>query len=87
MRRRRETSWLVFDAEAVTYVDSTGLEALAELVDELHRDEITLVVARLRTAMHEQFDLVGLSAKIGPEHFYPTVRAAVERSAQADRPR
>ena len=29
-------SWLVFDAEAVTHADSTGLRALQELVKELH---------------------------------------------------
>ena len=49
-------SWLVFDAEAVTHADSTGLEALEKLANDLRRDEITLVVARLRTRMQEQFD-------------------------------
>ena len=30
-------AWLVFDAEAVTHVDSTGLDALDQLVQELRR--------------------------------------------------
>ena len=71
-------SWLVFDAEAITHVDSTGLEALEELTKDLRRDEITLVVARLRTRMQEQFEHAGLTETIGPERFYPTVRAAVQ---------
>jgi high affinity sulfate transporter 1 len=71
-------SWLVFDAEAVTYADSTGLEALEQLTNDLRRDQITLVVARLRTRMEEQFELSSLTETIGPEHFYPTVHAAVE---------
>ncbi len=75
---RTPVSWLVFDAESVTHADSTGLEALEELTKDLRRDEITLVVARLRTRMQDQFELSGLTETIGPEHFYPTVHAAVQ---------
>ena len=60
-------SWLVFDAEEVTLADSTGLEALEKLTKDLRRDEITLVVARLRTRMEEQSERSGLSKTIGPE--------------------
>jgi high affinity sulfate transporter 1 len=74
-------SWLVFDAEAVTHADSTGLEALEELTKDLRRDEITLAVARLRTRMQEQFELSGLTETIGSQHFYPTVQAAVQAFA------
>jgi sulfate permease, SulP family len=81
---RTPVSWLVVDAEAVTHADSTGLEALAKLTKDLRRDEITLVVARLRTRMREQFELAGLTETIGSEHFHPTVRAAVEASARAE---
>ena len=45
---------------------------------DLQRDEITLVVARLRTHMEEQFELSGLTEVIGPEHFHPTVHGAVQ---------
>jgi anti-anti-sigma factor len=72
-----ETRVLVFDAEAMMHVDSTGLEALAELADDLEREGITLVVARVRRFMREQFDASGLSERIGPEHFYTSVRDAV----------
>ena len=46
-----ETSWLVFDAEAVSHVDSTGIEALGELARELRDEQVTLVVARLRSRL------------------------------------
>jgi sulfate permease, SulP family len=71
-------SWLVFDAEAVTHVDSTGLEALDRLAKDLRADDVALVVARLRTGMETQFELGGLTETIGRERFYPSVRAAVE---------
>jgi sulfate permease, SulP family len=72
------TSWLVLDAEAITHVDSTGLEALGELTTNLRREGITLVVARLRTRMEAQFEDAGLTTAIGRENFHPSVRAAVE---------
>jgi SulP family sulfate permease len=81
---RTPVSWLVFDAEAVTHADSTGLEALDDLANDLRRDEITLVVARLRTRMQEQFELAGLTETIGPQRFYPSVHAAVEAFARSE---
>jgi MFS superfamily sulfate permease-like transporter len=75
------TSRLVLDAEAITHVDSTGLDALDELTTNLRREGITLVVARLRTRMEAQFEEAGLTTAIGRESFYPSVRAAVEAYA------
>jgi SulP family sulfate permease len=84
---RSPVSWLVFDAEAVTHTDSTGLDALQGLTEDLHDNGVTLVVARLRTRMYEQFELSGLAATIGPERFYPTVHAAAEAYLQSTRAR
>ncbi|MGE5287531.1 MAG: SulP family inorganic anion transporter [Micromonosporaceae bacterium] len=72
-------SWLLFDAEAVTHVDSTGLEALTGLANDLRHEEITLVVARLRSRMQEQFQLAGVTKTIGSGNFYPSVHAAVDQ--------
>jgi SulP family sulfate permease len=74
---------LVFDAEAVTQADSTGLAALDQLTRDLERDEITLLVARLRTRMLEQFETAGLTDTIGRAHFYPTVDSAVAACKEA----
>ena len=46
---------------------------------------VTLVIARLRTRMEEQFEAAALMKVIGRERFYPTVRGAVvafERTRQ-----
>jgi sulfate permease, SulP family len=72
-----ETSWLVFDAEAVMHIDSTGMEALESLVRDLRRDGTLLVVARLRTRMRDEFEAAGLTDAIGPENFYASVEQAV----------
>ena len=72
-----ETSWFVFDAEAVNHIDSTGMEALLDLTRDLRREQITLVVARLRRRMLPDFETAGLTEAIGTEHFYPSVKLAV----------
>ena len=83
-----QTSWFVFDAEAVNHVDSTGMETLLDLTHDLRREHITLAVARLRSRIKPDFDVAGLTAAIGPEHFYPSVKLAVaafvDRSNAAD---
>ena len=73
-----ETEWVVFDAEAVNHIDATGMEALIDLTRDLRRDGISLVVARLRTRMKPDFDVSGLTDEVGPEHFYPSVKLAVD---------
>jgi sulfate permease, SulP family len=86
MRRMREavrgapttTHWLVLDAECIAQIDSTGQEALAQLIEHLHEDRVSLVVARMRTELKERLDDAGLGEQIGAARFYPTVRAAVQ---------
>jgi SulP family sulfate permease len=72
-----ETAWLVFDAEAMMHIDSTGLDALATLASDLPREGVRLVIARLRRRMRDEFDGAGLTATIGDEHFYAGVEQAV----------
>jgi high affinity sulfate transporter 1 len=73
--------WLVLDADAITHADATGLDALLEVTKDLRRDEITLVLARLRTRMEAELEDAGVLDAIGREHLYPTVRAAVDACA------
>jgi len=74
--------WLVLDADAMTHVDATGMDALVDVTEGLRRDEIALVMARLRTRMEKQLEDAGALDVIGPDHLYPTVRAAVDACAR-----
>jgi MFS superfamily sulfate permease-like transporter len=71
-------SWLVLDAEAVTHVDTTGLDALDALTKDLRRAGITLVVARMRTWIEEELTAAGVIETIGRDHLSPTVHDAVD---------
>jgi SulP family sulfate permease len=70
--------WLVLDADAITHADATGLEALLDVTKDLRRDEIALVIARLRTRMEKQLEDAGVLDAVGRSHLYPTVQAAVD---------
>ena len=72
-----ETHDFVLDAEAMTRVDSGGLKALGDLSKGLAQEQITLRVARMKTQVHDRLEEAGIVERIGPDHFHPTVRAAV----------
>jgi SulP family sulfate permease len=70
--------WLVFDAEALTHIDATGVDALESLVRSLRKEGITFVLARLKDPMRQTLREAGILELIGVDHIHPTVRAAVE---------
>jgi MFS superfamily sulfate permease-like transporter len=78
------TRCLIFDAESVTSIDSTGLEAIHDLAGDLGRHDITLVVARMRGRIEQQLETAGVQRVIGRENFYATVRAAVAACALSE---
>jgi MFS superfamily sulfate permease-like transporter len=68
---------LLFDAEAVTMIDTTAAFALEEIRTELASRGVNFAVARARTALRAQFDRYGLF-EANAECFYPSIRSAVE---------
>ncbi len=79
-------SVFLFDAEAVTMIDTTAAFALDEIRSELNTRGIRFVVARARTALREQFASFGLFER-DAESLYPSIRSAVEAfETSAQRP-
>ncbi len=72
-----DVEWLVLNAESWTYLDATAIDVLARLQVELEQRGIALCFARLKGRQREIFEETGLTAQIGPDRFFPTVRAAV----------
>jgi sulfate permease, SulP family len=69
---------LVFDAEALSHVDATGIHALSRLNESLRSQHITLVLARLKGPTHQVLEEAGFLEELGEDHVFPTVRAAVQ---------
>jgi SulP family sulfate permease len=71
----------VFDAEALSHVDATGVETLTRLHHSLRAEQTTFVFARLKGPMRQALRDAGILDLVGEDHVYPTVRAAVEAAS------
>jgi sulfate permease, SulP family len=69
-----ETTGIVLDAATMPYIDVTAATMLGELVNDLERDGIRLVLAR---DIGQVRDLLGVSEADGVLRAYPTIEDAV----------
>ncbi len=74
----------VFDAEAVTSLDTSGAQTIREVVDQLRAEDIVFVVARGRALFVEQIDRLGLVDVLPETVRFRTVREAVQSVAGVD---
>jgi SulP family sulfate permease len=75
------THWLVLDCEAISRIDSTGVEMLIDLCDQLERKGVTLVLGHIRDDLRRSLRAAGALEVIGGDHVYPTLRAALAAGA------
>jgi MFS superfamily sulfate permease-like transporter len=68
---------VVFDAESVTDLDTSGAEVLADLIAELKSEGIRFVLARSRVTFEKQLAKTGNDNVLPQQDRFPTVRAAV----------
>jgi MFS superfamily sulfate permease-like transporter len=70
--------WIVVAAEPITDVDTTAADVLFDVDRLLDERGQTLVFAELKDPVRRKIERYGLTREIEPEHFFPTVEAAVE---------
>jgi MFS superfamily sulfate permease-like transporter len=71
----------VLDTVGESDIDFTGSRALTRVLDRCARDGIAFGIARAGEHLHESLRRSGLAARIGEEHFFPTVDEAVRALA------
>ncbi|WP_231728610.1 SulP family inorganic anion transporter [Arthrobacter sp. EPSL27] len=69
--------WVIVASEAITGLDTTALDDLVALDDELARRGISLVFAEMKGPIKDRLIRFGVSSRFGPDHFFPTVTNAV----------
>lgn len=74
--------WFVLDAEAITDIDTTGAEALAQTIEHLQKRSVVFALARADEPIPTLLQRYELLARIGVERLYPSNRAAVEAFAR-----
>jgi sulfate permease, SulP family len=73
-----EARWVVLDLEAVSDIDPTAAEALAEGIESAAAAGTTVAVSRARRPIQDLLERYGLIEAIGEEHVFASNRAAVE---------
>jgi high affinity sulfate transporter 1 len=78
---------VVLDFETIQEVDTTGLDVLVRLKEDLDGEGIALDLAHLRSGVLSFFERMGAVDRFGRDHIFLTVRAAAasEPSTEADR--
>ena len=75
---RPQPSWIVIASEPITDVDTTAADMLEALAESLEENGIRIVFAELKDPVRAKIERYQLAELIGPGHFYPTIRAAVD---------
>jgi high affinity sulfate transporter 1 len=70
-------SWILIAAEPVTDVDTTAADMLTELDEALNAEGVSLVFAELKDPVRAKIERYGLTRTIDPQHFFPTIDAAI----------
>ena len=75
---------IVLDAIGMSDIDYTGSLALQRVLDELDHDQITFAIARAGQHVRDSLSRSGLLERIGDDHLFPSVDAAVTALASSN---
>lgn len=76
--------WFVLNAESISQLDSTGTQAIDDLLGELNKRGVHFAVARPKLYMRKYGRPMGLGEKIGMENIFYSLRGAIEAIGQRE---
>jgi MFS superfamily sulfate permease-like transporter len=74
---RPDVRWVLLAAEPITDVDTTAADMLEQLDSWLNERGVSMVFAELKDPVRAKIARYELTRTIDPNHFYPTLDAAV----------
>ncbi len=77
--------WLVVDAGAITAIDFSAGRAVKELVQDLAKEGVALVLARVSTNLREDLNVLELTETIGADHVFDSRHACLAAYEAASR--
>ena len=81
LARERRPRWIVLQCEAITDIDVTAAEMLEQLDRELNQKGVHVAFAEMRTRLQDLTLRYGLFKTLDRDHFYPTVKEALDAIA------
>jgi MFS superfamily sulfate permease-like transporter len=76
--KSRPIRWLLINAEAIVDIDSTALDMLLELEQDLRHLGIEFCLARVKSELRGSLERGGLVERIGAGHLFATIGTAIE---------
>ncbi len=73
---------MIIDADGMSDIDYTGLQALRELATELRQRGVSIEIARASHLVHHDLKHGALLAHLGPGHLFNSVQDAVNAVAR-----
>src|ERR1044071_180111 len=77
--------WFLLDAQAITDIDVTAVEALHSLNEELRKQGIALKIAHANRPFRQLLDRTGLAEEVGASSFFSSVHECVESFSKKER--
>jgi len=78
---------VLVNAETMNDIDTTGTDQLIHLYENLEKDGIDLVFAKVKDPVREMMRLSGAEEVIGADNFYPSVSAGVRAFIEKNKDR
>jgi high affinity sulfate transporter 1 len=77
LKEKPKPKWIIIAAEPITDIDTTAADMLLDLDEKCNADDVHLVFAELKNRVHQKLIKYQLIGPINPEHFFPTIDAAL----------
>ena len=69
--------WFIVDAGAITDIDYSAAQSLRDLLDDLARQKVGVVFARVSPYLRSDMDRHGITAAIGETRIFSTLHEAI----------
>ena len=69
--------WFIVDADAITDVDYSAARSICDLLDDLARQEVCMIFARVSPYLRSDLDRHGITAAIGETRIFTTLHEAI----------
>jgi SulP family sulfate permease len=73
-----ELKALVLDADSINGIDSSGIHAIKDLIDDCKSRNLTLLMTSVKGVVRDAFERTGVHDELGRDHFFMRVQNAVD---------
>jgi sulfate permease, SulP family len=78
---------LVIDASAITDIDCSAAQSLRDLIEEMARQNVTIIFGRVNSYLKSDLDRHGITAAVGASRIFPTLHEAIDFARTKPLPR